>query len=79
MKKTKKAKAKKAKKAKKATRTGKAKTKASRKRSSVKLPAKKAATVRGGLPAVQKVREAAAQQESLPTEQVAFNYAKVQS
>jgi hypothetical protein len=71
---------KKTKKTRKVTKAKKAgKAKASRKRSAVKdLPAKKAATVRGGLPAVQKVREAAARQESLPTEQLSVNYAKIQ-
>ncbi len=55
------------------------KTKASRKRSAVKKPsARKPAAVRGGLPAVQKVREAAAQPQSLPTEPAAPSYSKTQ-
>jgi hypothetical protein len=57
--------------------TGKAKT--ARSRSRVKdLSAKKAATVRGGLPAVQKVRDAAVKiAPDLPTEQLAVNYVKI--
>jgi hypothetical protein len=61
----------------KTTRAGKAKV--SRKRSAVKkVSAKKAAAVHGGLPAVQKVREAAAQPQSLPTEPAGPNYSKTQ-
>jgi hypothetical protein len=54
--------------------------KASRKRAGVKdLSAKKAAVVRGGLPAVQKVREAAARvAPEVPTDQISVNYGKIQ-
>jgi hypothetical protein len=41
------------------------------------LATKKGATVRGGLPAVQKVREAATVQPDRPTEEVAFYYNKI--
>ena len=63
---------------KKATRAGKAKS--SPKRAGVKdLSAKKAAVVRGGLPAVQKVREAAARMSpEVPTDQISVNYGKIQ-
>jgi len=55
---------------------GKAKT--SRKRSGVKdLTTKKAAAVRGGLPAVQKARAAAARfGDPIPTESISLNYGK---
>jgi hypothetical protein len=56
---------------KKAAKTGKAKT--SRKRAGVKdLSAKKAAVVRGGLPA------AARMSPGVPTEQLSVNYGKIQ-
>jgi len=56
---------------------GKAKT--SRKRSGVKdLTTKKAATVRGGLPAVQKVRDAAARfGDPIPTASIRPGYLKI--